>query len=219
MAVVAGGSGSAVIALSQTCTRVPEPAREEHCRHQVGPPCSCVPPRAGAAAGGWAVLSCGLSRAPAPFSRPRASCSARMGLQQSRQSCALPKPAAEPPAPPPERYDGLIPRSLTARQACNARRVRRLIRAGRLAPCFEQDLPGAEGEVRVPAPRSCGLPAPIAARCCTLAPAAAGAPAARDHPPSVKVGGPPAFRLAGMPSLYGALPPPEQHGLLPPRHL
>lgn len=135
---------------------------------------------------GWvAVLKPWGESSPAPLSRPRASCSARMGLQQSRQACALPKPAAEPPAPPPERYDGLIPRSLTARQACNARRVRRLIRAGRLAPCFDESLSGAEGEVRGPAPRSCGLPAPIAARYCTLAPAAAGAPAARDHPPSV----------------------------------
>lgn len=72
-----------------------------------------------------------------------------MGLLQSRQAAEAPKTAPPPRQPEPCCYDGLIPRSHTARQACNARRVRRLIRAGRLANCFEDYL-DVPGEVRTP---------------------------------------------------------------------
>ena len=155
---------------------------------------------------------------PAPSICPRAPHTARMGLQQSRQASALPKPPVEQQEVQPEPcYDGLIPRSLPARQACNAKRVRRLIKAQRLAPCWSPQ--GAEGEVRVVPPRSWALPVAIAPRCRPLAPAAAGgAPAGRDHRP-VKATAPRLPSIAGVPGVHGGLQPAQQHGMLPPRHM
>ncbi|PRW20850.1 ring u-box domain-containing [Chlorella sorokiniana] len=69
-----------------------------------------------------------------------------MGLQQSRQAPPKLEQQQRRPVEPEPTFDGLVPRSLTARQACNARRVRRLIRAQRLAPCWRELEAEGEGE-------------------------------------------------------------------------
>jgi hypothetical protein len=61
-----------------------------------------------------------------------------MGQQSSRPAAPHPAQAPEPEARTPvaRTPSGLTPRNAQARVSCNAKRVRRLIRQGRLAPCY-----------------------------------------------------------------------------------
>ena len=62
------------------------------------------------------------------------------------------KPLAGPPPPPPAdpfTADGWLPRREAARVACNPKRVRRLIQAGRLGPCWMPLQEGAQVSVPV----------------------------------------------------------------------
>ena len=143
---------------------------------------------------------------------------AAMGLQQSRQGQAdpAPKPAQPPPARSEPSFDGLVPRSLTARAACNRRRVRRLVLGGRLAPCWERDLPADEGEVRGGEVAGTSY-WPIGSRREAAAAAAAIAPALT---PARSTHWPPCLpHAAGVSRVHGPLPETQQHGLLPPGHL
>lgn len=86
------------------------------------------------------------------------------------QHQAKPLPQEQLPLPPPPApTDGLLPRSSTARLACNPKRVRRLIKAGRLGPCWKPLGDGEEvcgcvaGMYTLGQPPAPGLPAPSTA--------------------------------------------------------
>jgi hypothetical protein len=83
--------------------------------------------------------------------------SCNMGQHSSRPAGAQPAQALEPETRTPEARppSGLTPRNAQARLSCNAKRVRRLIRQGRLAPCYtgaEQVGRAAAGAFAVAAP-------------------------------------------------------------------
>lgn len=132
----------------------------------------------------------------------------RMGAHQSRTKAPARLPQEAAPEEPLE-HTGFMPKNAQARSSCNTARVRRLIRKGRLGPCW---MPLDDGEVRGGLggrPVSACRPAAAAAAAATCL----AAPCRVDRTCCL----PPAGR--GVPCLHGSVRAAQPHAVLPPEHL